>query len=92
MNRKITRVLCAVVGAGMVFAAASSAAPTTNSRFQRAQLTGQPAVKTVPQSLDRTPVMVVAILAGPSVANAQESAGRRLSRDERQSIKAQRRS
>src|SRR3954470_21074053 len=92
MNRKITRVLCALVGAGTVFAAASSAAPTQNSRFQRVQLLSQPAAKVLPLSLDKTPVTVVAILAGPSVANAQESAGRKLSRAERQAIKTQRRS
>src|SRR5436190_14220500 len=92
MNRKITRLLCTLVGAGMVIAATSSAAPTQNARFQRAQLLAPPAVKTVPQSLDRTPVTVVAILEGPSVANAQESAGRRLSRTERLAIKTQRRS
>ena len=34
---------------------------------------------------------MVAILAGPSVANVQEAAGRKLSRDERLSIKADRR-
>ncbi|HET7811797.1 MAG TPA: S8 family serine peptidase [Steroidobacteraceae bacterium] len=43
-------------------------------------------------SMDKTPVTVVAVLPGPSVANAQESAGRKLSPAERQAIKAQRRS
>jgi len=90
MNRKITRLLCALAGAGMVFAATSSAAPTNNSRFQRIQLPAPAAAKGGPRSLDRTPVMVVAILAGPSVANAQEAAGRKLTRAERQSIKAAR--
>jgi subtilisin family serine protease len=92
MNRKITRLLCTMVGAGMVIAATSSAAPTPNSKFQRIQVLTPAAANVVPMSLDKTPVTVVAVLPGPSVANAQESAGRKLTPAERKAIKTQRRS
>ena len=91
MTRNITRLLCAFVGAGVICTAGAAAGAQNTSRFQRVQLPAQLATKAVPRSMDRTPVTVVAILAGPSVANVQEAAGRKLSRAERLSIKADRR-
>ena len=92
MTRNITRLLCAFVGAGVICTAGAAAGAQNTSRFQRVQLPAQLATKAVPRSMDRTPVTVVAILAGPSVANVQEAAGRKLSRAENDSpIKADRR-
>ena len=91
MTRNITRLLCAFVGAGVVFTAGAAAGAQKANRFQRVQLPAQLAIKAVPRSMDRTPVTVVAILAGPSVANVQEAAGRKLSRAERLTVKADRR-
>jgi subtilisin family serine protease len=91
MNRKITRLVCTLVGAGVVCSASLAAGPT-NSRFHQVSLTVPTKTLATARSLDTTPVTVVALLDGPSVANVQEAAGRRLSRDERLAIKAQRRS
>jgi len=89
MNRKITRLVCALVGAGVITSASLAAGPDT--RFQHASLTIPISPQGGPRALDTTPVTVVAILDGPSVANVQEAAGRKLTRDERLAVKAQRR-
>jgi minor extracellular serine protease Vpr len=86
LGGKLCLTLLAALSASMAIAASSP--PTRH--FQAASIRG-PIQSTVhPLAVDRTPVIVVAILAGDSVANAQEKAGRRLSREEKGAIKAQR--
>ena len=69
-------------------AAQASAAST---RFQRVPLQGPLATSVKPRVLDNTTVKVVAVLAGDSVAQTQEASGRRLTRQEKNAVKAQRR-
>ena len=63
----------------------SAAGPVT--RVDRSILAS---VKRLPPGLDTTPVTVVVLLSGDPVATVQESAGRRLSRDEKDNVKGQR--
>ena len=60
-------------------------------RFQRVPLARPLQGTVLPRLLSRPPVTVVAILANPSVADEQERAGRRLTRQEKEAVKAQRR-
>src|ERR1041385_5639715 len=59
-------------------------------RFQRAPTTGRIATNVVPRAVDQSQMTVVAILGGPSVAELQESASRKLTRAEKNAVKAQR--
>ena len=68
--------------------AVSSAAGA--GRFERVPLRGPISTRVKPRLLDATLVKVVAILPGDSVATAQEAASRRLSRAEKNAVKAQR--
>src|SRR5215471_16648912 len=69
----------------------SPAAPASaTQRFRRAPIRGPIAAKVMPRLFDETRVKVVAILAGDSVAQTQEISGRRLTRQEKNVVKAQR--
>src|SRR5262245_11830997 len=89
-GRNILRLVHALTAVGARCGAAAAVAQSTNSRFEPAQIPARPAGSVVPHSLDQTEIKVVAILSGPSVANEQEAAGRRLTRAERAAVKAQR--
>jgi len=75
-----------------VFLASSAleagAAPA--SKFQPTGFSGPFRSNFLPASIDRTPVNVVVILPGASVADEQAAAGRRLTRDEKKTVKAAR--
>ncbi len=86
LGGKLCLTLLAALSASMAIAAGS---PPTE-RFQAASIRGPIQSTVQPLAIDRTPITVVAILAGDSVANAQEKAGRRLTREEKGAIKAQR--
>jgi len=86
LSGKLCLTLLAALSASMAVAAGS---PSTR-HFQAASIRGPILSNVHALAVDRTPVTVVAILAGDSVANAQEKAGRRLSREEKGAIKAQR--
>jgi minor extracellular serine protease Vpr len=60
------------------------------SRFQRAPVQGPIASTVVPRAIDQTSVTVVAVLGGPSVADLQTTAARKLTRAEKDAVKAQR--
>jgi subtilisin family serine protease len=78
----------AIVGAHAV--ARLSAQGEADARFVPTGISGTIQTTFRPKALDGAMVKVVAILRGPSVANVQEAAGRRLSRQEKLAIKAQR--
>jgi len=59
-------------------------------RFRRSPQLGRIASTVVPLAVDQTPMTVVAVLDGPSVASLQEAAARRLTRGEKGAVKAQR--
>lgn len=86
LSGKLCLTLLAALSASM--AVAASTPPTRH--FQAASMRGQILSNVRPLAMDRTPITVVAILAGDSVANAQEKAGRRLNREEKAAIKTQR--
>ncbi len=79
-----------VVRASQDAPAAQAAAVAGASRFTRVPLQGPLTTSVLPRVLDQTVVKVVAILAGDSVAQQQEISGRRLTRQEKNAIKAQR--
>src|SRR5262245_61121967 len=97
MIKKVTRravmASLVVLAAGSVVigvrAQSGTAAQSASARFQRVPLNG-PLAKVLPRALDNTVVKVVAVLAGDSVAQTQEVSGRRLTRQEKNAIKAQR--
>jgi subtilisin family serine protease len=60
------------------------------TRFQRVPVSGPIASTVVPRAIDQTSITVVAVLGGPSVANLQEAAARKLTRAEKDAVKAQR--
>src|SRR6185295_17879245 len=70
---------------------AAQASASAIQRFQRVPLQGPLATTVKPRVLDTTVVKVVAVLAGDSVAQTQEVTGRRLTRQEKNDVKAQRR-
>jgi minor extracellular serine protease Vpr len=84
-------IVAIIVAAAVVFGtrARLTAQTTGGTRFQPAQLPRRPA-SVRPRAVDDRPVTVVAILSGDAVAVAQEAAGRRLTRDEKNAIKARR--
>jgi len=76
---------------GTVLASSAIDAGTAPAKqFQRSAVHGIVHSKILPAVVDRTPVNVVVILPGDSVADAQATAGRRLTRQEKNAIKAQR--
>jgi minor extracellular serine protease Vpr len=95
MNKTLRRTLIAgaiVTGAFMDSPPISKAAPADGSgRFQRAPVQGRLNSNVKPRALENDEVTVVALLGGATVADAQEAAGRRLTRQEKMAIKAQRR-
>src|SRR5262245_14873593 len=64
---------------------------TGSRRLQRAPVAGRIQTTFLPRGVRQPPVTVVAVLAGPSVADLQESTGRRLTRQEKDAVKTQRR-
>ncbi|HEV7357888.1 MAG TPA: S8 family serine peptidase [Steroidobacteraceae bacterium] len=90
MKTNLSGKLCLTLLAASCASMAVAASSPPTRHFQAASIRG-PIQSTVHGlAVDRTPVTVVAILAGDSVANAQEKAGRRLTREEKGAIKAQR--
>src|SRR5882757_407047 len=76
---------------GSVLASSAIDAGTGPAKqFQRTALHGIVHSKILPAAVDRTPVNVVVLLPGASVADEQATAGRRLTRQEKNTIKAQR--
>lgn len=59
-------------------------------RFVRSPVTGPIHTAVVPRAADPAAMTVVAVLGGPSVADLQEAAARKLTRAEKAAIKAQR--
>jgi minor extracellular serine protease Vpr len=78
-----------VIGVRAAQDSPAQAAPA--QRFQRVPLQSPFATSVKPRVLDTTLVKVVAVLAGDSVAQTQEVTGRRLTRQEKNDVKAQRR-
>jgi minor extracellular serine protease Vpr len=85
------RVLCTALSAVLlgisVAATAQTGGATRFSKLDQPVRAGH-----LPPGLDTTPVTVVVILSGDSVATAQEAAGRKLSRGEKDQVKGQRKS
>ncbi len=90
--RRALQVSLVLVGAGSIIAGlrADQAAAPASGRFTRVFGLGAIQSDVQPRGLDQTMVKVVVVLAGDSVASAQETAGRRLTRQEKNAIKAQR--
>ena len=84
-----TLAAAAAVLAGTAMAVAAQGAE--RERFTPVATQGEIAARIAPRSLDATPVLVVAFLAGESVADVQLRTGRELSRTEKNAVKAQRR-
>ncbi len=84
-----TLAAAAAVLAATVMAAVAQGAE--RARFTPVATQGEITARVAPRSLDTTPVLVVAFLAGESVADVQLRTGRELSRAERNVVKAQRR-
>jgi subtilisin family serine protease len=101
MTRRTIAVSLAVIAAGSIViglrasqdgpAAQAAGSPAAASRFTRVPLVGRLPTSVLPRVLDQTVVKVVAILAGDSVAQQQELSGRRLTRQEKNAVRAQRR-
>jgi subtilisin family serine protease len=79
-----------LAGAVVIAALAAPAQGAGPGRFIAVDPQESAAITKLPPGLDTTPVTVVVLLAGDPVATVQESAGRRLSRDEKDGIKGQR--
>src|ERR1051325_2686036 len=77
--------LCSILASSAIGA---GTAPT--KRFRQSVVQGTIQSKILPAVVDRTPVNVVVILPGASVADEQAAAGRRLTRQEKDGVKAQR--
>ena len=94
MNTPLRRILicvsivttCANVSSGLK---AQSAAGS--QRFQRTPTQGPFQGTVLPRVISQPPITVVVILGGQSVADAQETAGRRLTRQEKDALKTLRR-
>src|SRR5262245_12476736 len=93
MSTGLRRILVGgiLVAAGANVPAGVTAQSTGAGRFTRAPITGGLQTTYLPRVLSRPPVTVVVILGGQSVADVQETAGRRLTRLEKDAVKAQRR-
>ena len=88
---KITRCRMGWALFGLVLASSAidaGAAPA--SKFQPTGFSGPFRSNFLPASIDRTPVNVVVLLPGASVADEQAAQGRRLTRDEKRAVKAAR--
>ena len=84
------RALCAALSAVLLGVSVGASAQATGAaRFSKLGQSTQ--ASRLPPGLDTTPTTVVVILPGDSVAAAQETAGRRLSRGEKDQVKGQRR-
>jgi subtilisin family serine protease len=79
----------ALLAAALTTVAAAGPA-SQGKNLQRVASSGRIHSTIVPAVRDRTPVTVVAILSGDSVANVQAAAGRKLTRAEKSAIKMQR--
>jgi len=79
----------AVLAAALTSMAAGAAADT-GKQFHRSAVRGTIHSKYRPLALDTTPIKVVAVLSGDSVADVQAAAGRRLTRTEKLTVKNQR--
>ena len=77
--------LCAILASSAIGAGTAPA-----KKFRQTDVQGTIQSKILPAVVDRTPVDVVVILPGASVADEQAAAGRRLTRLEKSAIKAQR--
>src|SRR5215471_6153251 len=87
------RMLRVALGAAVAVLALSAIAQTGGpGRFAPANPHGAVKLSRLPASLDATPATVVVVLAGDPVAVVQEAAGRKLTRSEKDSVKAQRKS
>ena len=84
----ISAAAAAVLAATAIAAAAQGA---ERQRITPVATQGEISARVAPRSLDTTPVLVVAFLAGESVADVQLRTGRELSRSEKNVVKAQRR-
>ncbi len=69
---------------------AETAQAVSGSRFQRLPTSGPLSSQVVPRAIDQTETTVVAMLGGPSVAELQQAAARKLTRAEKDAVKAQR--
>src|SRR4051812_4134609 len=90
MRIRLRRRLGWAVLATALTCAAAGAAADTGKQLHRTAVRGTLHSKFVPLALDRTPIKVVAVLAGDSVADVQAAAGRRLTRAEKLAVKNQR--
>ena len=82
------RALCAALSAVLLGVSVGASAQATGAA--RFRSLGQPmSAGRLPPGLDTTPVIVV-LLPGEPVATVQEAAGRKLSRGEKDAVKAQR--
>ena len=102
MMNHVTRALTvslAVVAAGSIVIGAGAAQDSSGSqsdpalvaqKFRRVPIQGPLGTNVKPRVLDQTLIKVVAILGGDSVAQQQEVSGRRLTRQEKNVIKAHR--
>jgi subtilisin family serine protease len=76
--------------AGDELAPPEAAQAVSGSRFQRSPASGPLSSHVVPRAVDQSETTVVAILGGPSVAELQQTAARKLTRVEKDAVKAQR--
>jgi minor extracellular serine protease Vpr len=92
MKTNLSRLCWSLFAAALVGGAgiAGAADAPSAKQLHRVNLTRPLRSTYTARSADRTPVNVVAILSGDSVAMAQANAGRRLSRAEKNALKAQR--
>jgi len=92
MKINLSRLCWSLVAATLVGGAgiAGAADAPSAKQLHRVNLTRPLRTTYTPRGADRTPINVVAILSGDSVAMAQANAGRRLSRQEKNALKAQR--
>jgi len=91
VTRRVLAVSVGVVAAGWIVIGVRAAQDPPAARFTRVPLGAPLTTGVLPRVLDTTVVKVVAILAGESIAQQQETSGRRLTRQEKNALKAQRR-
>jgi len=80
----------ALAGTAAIAALGIAAQVSAAGPIQRVDKSLIASVTNLPPGLDTTPVTVVVLLAGEPVATVQETAGRKLSRGEKDSVKGQR--
>ena len=93
MNKAVRRILTggSIVALCANIPSNAKAQAAGGRRLQRASVAGRIQTTFVPRGINRPPVTVVAVLGGQSVADLQETTGRRLTRQEKDALKAQRR-